>query len=52
MSGRMDIVELAREIAKIASATKDEETARLLLGIVERLLRSAGLPSSNDRSSH
>jgi hypothetical protein len=48
----MDIVELAREIAKIASTTTDEETARLLLGVVERLLRTAGLPSSHDRSPH
>jgi hypothetical protein len=52
MSDRVDIVELAREIAKIASATTDSETAQLLLVVVERLLRAAGLPSGDDRSPH
>lgn len=44
MSDRIDIVELAREIAKIASKTDDAETGRLLMELVERLLKEAGLP--------
>ena len=44
MSGAEDFVELARELASIASATTDPATARRLIEIVERLLAEAGLP--------
>ena len=39
MNEAFDPVELAREIAGIASTTTDPETGRLLMGLVERLLR-------------
>jgi hypothetical protein len=52
MSDKFDVVELARELAKIASATKDQETARRLMELVERLLNAAGLPSGHDRISN
>lgn len=44
MSDKFDVVELARELARIASTTSDPETGRLLLELVDRLLRQAGLP--------
>jgi hypothetical protein len=49
MSDRIDVVELAREIAKIASTTTDPETGRLLMELVERLLEQAGLPPATER---
>ncbi len=44
MSGEEDFVELARELASLASTTSDPVTARRLMDIVERLLGEAGLP--------
>ncbi|HTI79815.1 MAG TPA: hypothetical protein VL614_05130 [Acetobacteraceae bacterium] len=44
MTGAEDFVELARELASIASATTDPAAARRLVEIVERLLSEAGLP--------
>lgn len=44
MTEEISIVELAREIAAIASATTDPETGRLLMELVGRLLEAAGLP--------
>lgn len=48
MSDVTDIVELATELAGIASATTDPETARRLMVIVRRLLSEADLPSDDD----
>ena len=47
MSERIDVVELAHELTKIASATRDPDTGRQLMEVVERILRAAGLPSAN-----
>ena len=44
MSGAEDFVDLARELASLASTTSDPATARQLMKIVERLLGEAGLP--------
>ena len=44
MSAKIDNVELARALAEIARTTTDQNTARLLLELIERLLREAGLP--------
>jgi hypothetical protein len=44
MVGTIDIMELARQIAKIASSTTDPETGHQLMEILEMLMRSAGLP--------
>ncbi len=44
MNDTIDIVELARGLAEIARTTTDQQTGRLLLEIIERLLREAGLP--------
>lgn len=44
MNNKIDIVKLARELAQIASTTVDPETGRLLMEVVERLLKEAGLP--------
>jgi len=44
MSGPEDLIELARELARLASTTTDPVTARRLVEIVERLLTEAGLP--------
>jgi division protein CdvB (Snf7/Vps24/ESCRT-III family) len=41
---KIDLAQLAREIAEIARTTKDPDTARQLLELVEMLLREAGLP--------
>jgi hypothetical protein len=49
MNDKNDVVELAREIAEIASLTTDPETGRLLMELVERLLRQAGLPPGTGR---
>jgi hypothetical protein len=49
MSDRIDVVELAHEIAKIASTTTDPDTGRQLMKLVERLLGQAGLPSWTER---
>jgi len=40
----IDIVELAHDIATIASRTSDAETGRRLMAVVERMLQAAGLP--------
>jgi hypothetical protein len=50
MSDPIDVVELARELARIASTTHDRETARLLLEVIERLLGAAGLPGGERMS--
>jgi hypothetical protein len=44
MHDAIDLVELAHEIATIASTTTDPETGRRLLELVEKLMRVAGLP--------
>jgi hypothetical protein len=44
MADKIDVAELAREIAKIASTTCDPETGRRLMEIVEILMRAVGLP--------
>lgn len=44
MMDKIDPMELARELARIASTTTDEETGRRLMEIVERILQAAGLP--------
>jgi len=45
MNDRIDIVELARELAEIARTTTDQKTGRLLMELIERLLQEAGLPA-------
>jgi hypothetical protein len=49
MSDKVDIVELAREIARIASKTSDPETGLLLIELVERLLRTVGMSPGSDQ---
>jgi hypothetical protein len=44
MTKRIDVVELAHELSKIASTTSDPATGRQLMEVVERILRAAGLP--------
>ncbi len=44
MENLIDVAELARDLAKIASATSDPETGRQLMEIVERIYRALGLP--------
>jgi hypothetical protein len=46
----IDLHQLAAEIAKIASATTDHETARGLLELVDRLLTDIGLPKNTATS--
>lgn len=48
-----DPIAIADALAEIASTTKDAETARQLLELVDRLLTEAGLPPEgpNGRSS-
>jgi hypothetical protein len=46
MADTIDPVELAQEIAGIASASAEATTARRLLELVDRLLTQAGLPPS------
>jgi hypothetical protein len=48
MGGLEDFVELARELAGLASMTTDPVTARRLIEIVERLLAEAGLPPDEE----
>ena len=48
MNDPIDSVDLAGELASIASATNDPATAQHLMEIVEHLLVEAGLPSSDD----
>jgi hypothetical protein len=48
MDDAMDIVELANELASIATVTTDPATARRSLEIVERLLAEAGLSRDED----
>ena len=43
----MDIVELAHDLAAIASGTTDPEMGHQLMEVVERILRAAGLPSAS-----
>jgi hypothetical protein len=44
MNSLIDVVELARALAEIAKTTTDQKTGRLLMELIERLLREAGLP--------
>jgi hypothetical protein len=44
MSYAFDMVQLACEIAEIASATRDPETGRRLVNLADQLLTAAGLP--------
>jgi hypothetical protein len=44
MTNLIDVAELARDLAKIASATSDPETGRQLMEIVERIHLTLGLP--------
>jgi RNA polymerase-interacting CarD/CdnL/TRCF family regulator len=44
MTNLIDVAELARDLAKIASTTSDPETGRQLMEIVERIHRALGLP--------
>jgi hypothetical protein len=46
MSSDTDLMELAHELARIASKTDDAETGRLLMLMVHRLLTEAGLPTA------
>lgn len=50
MSDPLDVLELARELARLASTTSDQETGRRLMELVERLLRTAGLPPGDQVS--
>jgi hypothetical protein len=43
-----DLMELAHELARIASKTDDAETGRLLMLMANRLLTEAGLPTAED----
>jgi hypothetical protein len=47
MSDKIDVLELAHEIAEIARRTRDADTGRRLMDLVERLLRASGLPPSS-----
>ena len=47
MTDKIDVVELAHELARIASTTRDPETGRQLMEVVERILGAAGLPPGN-----
>jgi hypothetical protein len=44
MRDRIDIVELAGELAEIARTTRDAATGTRLMHVVDRLLGEAGLP--------
>ena len=46
MSSDTDLMELAHELARIASRTDDTETGRQLMLVVHRLLTEAGLPTA------
>ena len=48
MADEIDPVELACEIAGIASKTEDPETGRRLVNLVNRLLTTAGLPLADE----
>lgn len=41
---RIDVVELAHDLAKIASATSEPAIGRQLMEVVNRILKAAGLP--------
>ena len=48
MVSRIDLLQLAAEIAEIAAATSERETARRLLELVDQLLSRAGLPDASE----
>ncbi len=48
MADEIDPVELACEIAEIASTTRDPETGRRLVTLADRLLTPAGLPLAGE----
>jgi hypothetical protein len=45
MTEKIDIVELAQELAESASTTGDPATGRKLTGVVERILAALDLPA-------
>jgi len=47
MTDKIDVVELAHALTRIASTTSDPETGRQLMEVVERILSAAGLPPGN-----
>ncbi len=47
MSDKIDVVELAHDLTMIASTTRDPETGRQLMEVVEKILRAAGLPPAH-----
>ena len=47
MINSIDPVDLANEIAEIASTTNDSEIGRRLVELVKRLLEAAGLPDND-----
>lgn len=48
MGSDTDLMELAHELAKIASSTDDAETGRLLMLMVHQLMTEAGLPTAEE----
>jgi hypothetical protein len=48
MSGEIDIVELAYEIAEVARTTSDPEAGLWLTELAKRLLEAAGLATTHD----
>jgi hypothetical protein len=48
MADAIDLVQLACDIAAIASTTGDPETGRRLVNLVDRLLTTAGLPLAGE----
>jgi hypothetical protein len=48
MADAIDLVQLACDIAAIASTIGDPETGRRLVNLVDRLLTTAGLPLAGE----
>jgi hypothetical protein len=51
MGNTINVIELARAIAEIASQTRDPDTAVQLVEMVDRLLTKAGLPPASKGQS-
>jgi hypothetical protein len=51
MGNTINVMELARAIAEIASQTRDPDTAVQLVEVVDRLLTKAGLPAASTGQS-
>jgi hypothetical protein len=47
MSDKIDVMELAHELTKIASTTRDPETGRQLIEVLEKILGAMGLPPAH-----